>query len=274
MVSVLVFFPPNCTSWKQPCDQGIIAALKKGYKHLHLQDVLSFYEMQDELKQLKKEAGSRLRRGAAGVEYGNPATLFDAANYVKICWDMICPETIKNCFKKAALMGLESQPEVLIDHEINNDTIVELLLGMRCLNLSIEEIDEYLHNDDETSLLYTEEVLNDVDELLQHLNNNKLLLECTEDDEDNIDVGQPVELENNFDGFQALYKNFLQIKQQINLQNFVNIGADDKYDNFSCAFENIDQIFRQLSRIEHKKKEECCPKVQLTLHDYFFRKKS
>ena len=71
---------------------------------------------------------------------------------------------------------------------------------------------------------------------------------------DNIDVGQPVELENNFEGFQALYKNFLQSKQQINLQNFVNIGADDKYDNFSCAFENIDQIFRQLSRIEHQKK--------------------
>ena len=25
----VVFFPPNCTSWKQPCDVGIIAALKK-----------------------------------------------------------------------------------------------------------------------------------------------------------------------------------------------------------------------------------------------------
>jgi hypothetical protein len=25
----VVFFSPNCTSWKQPCDMGIIAALKK-----------------------------------------------------------------------------------------------------------------------------------------------------------------------------------------------------------------------------------------------------
>ena len=25
----VVFFPPNCTSWKQPCDMGIIAARKK-----------------------------------------------------------------------------------------------------------------------------------------------------------------------------------------------------------------------------------------------------
>ena len=26
----VVFFPPNCTSWKQPCDVEIIAARKKG----------------------------------------------------------------------------------------------------------------------------------------------------------------------------------------------------------------------------------------------------
>ena len=25
----VVFFLPNCTRWKQPCDMGIIAALKK-----------------------------------------------------------------------------------------------------------------------------------------------------------------------------------------------------------------------------------------------------
>jgi hypothetical protein len=29
----IVFFPPNCTSWKQPCDMGIIAALKKRFKY-------------------------------------------------------------------------------------------------------------------------------------------------------------------------------------------------------------------------------------------------
>ncbi|XP_065654629.1 jerky protein homolog-like [Hydra vulgaris] len=30
----IVFFPPNYTSWKQPCDMGIIAALKTRYKYL------------------------------------------------------------------------------------------------------------------------------------------------------------------------------------------------------------------------------------------------
>ena len=107
-----------------------------------------------------------------------------------------------------------------------------------------------LHNDVETSLLYTEEVLNDVDELFQHLNDKNLLLKRIEDDE-----GQAVELGNNFEGFQALYKNFLLIKQQINLQNFANIGAENKYDNVSCAFESVDHTFRQLICIEYQGKK-------------------
>jgi len=47
----VVFFPPNCTSWKQPCDMGIIATLKKRYKYLDLKDILDFYELDEQLKQ-------------------------------------------------------------------------------------------------------------------------------------------------------------------------------------------------------------------------------
>jgi len=60
----VVFFPPNCTSWKQPCDMGIIAALKKRYKYLYLKDILN-YKLDEQLKQRKKELGKRLRRGLA-----------------------------------------------------------------------------------------------------------------------------------------------------------------------------------------------------------------
>ena len=38
-------FPANCTSWKQPCDVGIIAALKKRYKFLYFKEVLNFYQL-------------------------------------------------------------------------------------------------------------------------------------------------------------------------------------------------------------------------------------
>jgi hypothetical protein len=50
----IVFFPPNCTSWKQLCDMGIIAALKKQYKYLYLKDVLGFFEFDNEAKNRKK----------------------------------------------------------------------------------------------------------------------------------------------------------------------------------------------------------------------------
>ena len=36
------FFPPNCISWKQPCDMSITAALKKRYKYLYFKDVSRF----------------------------------------------------------------------------------------------------------------------------------------------------------------------------------------------------------------------------------------
>jgi hypothetical protein len=47
----IVFFPPNCTSWKRPYDMGIIAALKKRFKYLYLKDVLDFYELDEEAKE-------------------------------------------------------------------------------------------------------------------------------------------------------------------------------------------------------------------------------
>jgi len=85
----IVFFPPNCTSWKQPCDMGIIVALKKRFKYLYLKDVLDFYELDEEAKLRKKMQGRRLRRSVARVAYGNPAHLLDVASYVKEAWQSV-----------------------------------------------------------------------------------------------------------------------------------------------------------------------------------------
>jgi hypothetical protein len=56
----IIFFPPNCTSWKQPCDMGIIVALKKRFKYLYLKDVFDFYELDEEVKLRKKMQGRKL----------------------------------------------------------------------------------------------------------------------------------------------------------------------------------------------------------------------
>ena len=112
------FFPPNCTSWKQPCDMGIIAALKKRYKYLYLKDVLDFCDLDESVRIHKTEQGKRLPRGAAGVAYGKPAHLLDAAHYVKQAWEFISDTSIRNSFNKAQLLtpmagGVDEEPNFI-----------------------------------------------------------------------------------------------------------------------------------------------------------------
>ncbi|XP_065650735.1 tigger transposable element-derived protein 6-like [Hydra vulgaris] len=55
LVKVVFFFRQNCTSWKQACDIGIIAALKKRYKYLYLSDILSYYSLDVNTKECLKK---------------------------------------------------------------------------------------------------------------------------------------------------------------------------------------------------------------------------
>ena len=75
----VVFFTSNCTSWKQPCDVRIIAALKKWYKYL--KDVLNFSEFDVKLKALKEEPAERLPVDTVDVVYGDTAHLLNAAQF-------------------------------------------------------------------------------------------------------------------------------------------------------------------------------------------------
>ena len=54
---------PQCTSWKQPYDQGIFNALKARYKFLYLRDVLRFYDLPEDKKESLLTLGTFLRRG-------------------------------------------------------------------------------------------------------------------------------------------------------------------------------------------------------------------
>ena len=162
----VAFSPANCTSWKQPCDLGIIAALKKRYKYLYLKEVLEFYELDENSKSHKKEQSKRLRRGAAGVAYGNPAHLLDAALFVKDAWDAISASTIKNAFKKADLLKLDDCTTEEID-EIAPD----ILHNFKSLNISItkDELEQFMHIDDESSEQFALAILEDVNEVLTDL---------------------------------------------------------------------------------------------------------
>jgi hypothetical protein len=87
---------------------GIITTLKKRFIYLYIKDVVDFYELDEEAKLQKKMQRQRLRRGAAGITYGNPAHMFDAASYVKEAWQSMSPSSIKNAFIKAKIMTLKA----------------------------------------------------------------------------------------------------------------------------------------------------------------------
>lgn len=53
----IVFFSPNCTSSKQPCDMGIRTTLNKRYKYLYVKDVIDFNQIDDEKKARYREQG-------------------------------------------------------------------------------------------------------------------------------------------------------------------------------------------------------------------------
>ncbi|THD23746.1 hypothetical protein D915_005655 [Fasciola hepatica] len=143
----IVFFPPNCTSWNQPCDTGLIADLKKQYKYLHLREN-DLYECNEQAKNWKKAQGRKLPRNATGVFYGNRVLLLKATNYMKGAQDSDMPRSIKNASVSAKLMTLE--PE--LDEEGKaEDVISEAEKALGTLNLSTDllGLEECFHVDDE-----------------------------------------------------------------------------------------------------------------------------
>ncbi len=243
----IVFFPPNCTSWKQPCDMGIIAALKKRFKYLYLKDVLDFYELDEEVKLRKKMQGRRLRRGAAGVAYGNPAHLLDATSYVKEAWQSVSPSSIKNAFIKAKIMTLEADQEVV--NEID-DLVTEVTQAIAALNISVgqDELEEFVHVDDENSEEFAVAVLEDVEELLGTM---KIAEENLDDDNDDdiltsqasgSGLGNTIE----FKGFESLYKQVVDIEDQL-LCSEVREEAEETFDDLRKLFESFQSKVRAIT---------------------------
>jgi hypothetical protein len=261
----IVFFPPNCTSWKQPCDMGIIAVLKKRFKYLYLKDVLDFYELDEEAKLRKKMQGRRIRRGVAGVAYGYPAHLLDVASNVKEAWQSVSPSSIKNAFIKVKIMTLEADQEAVNEIE---DLVTEVTQAITTLNLSIgqDELEEFVHVDDENSEEFVAVVLEDVEELLGTM---KIAEENLDDDNDDdiltsqasgSGLGNTVV----FKGFESLYKQVVDIEDQL-LCSEVREEAKETFDDLRKLFESFQSKVRAVTL---KAKRKILQNLrQMTIHD-------
>ncbi|CAK4265507.1 unnamed protein product [Aphanomyces euteiches] len=150
------------SSWKQPCDMGIIASLKKRYKYLYLSKILSFYDMPPEEQALTNRIASTRRRGTAGVDMGRPATLLDAANYVVTAWNDLAPSCIANCFRKTELFNVHTQED-----DIDDDVISDMvdLLAASNIETTHAEIEAFIHNDDDDSDMMNDSILIELEKI-------------------------------------------------------------------------------------------------------------
>ena len=78
----LAFLPPNTTSEMQPCDQGIIYALKCHYRNSMVKRLIQFMDSGSPLAQFK-------------------ITLVEALQMLQVALESVIPDTIRNCFRKA-----------------------------------------------------------------------------------------------------------------------------------------------------------------------------
>ena len=118
----LLFLPPNTTSEIQPCDQGIIYALKCHYRKCMVKRLIQFINNKSSMAELK-------------------ITLLEALQMVQVAWDSITSSTISNCFQKAGFSllsadNVDSSEEFGEDHMnlefLNQEEAISLGENISC----------------------------------------------------------------------------------------------------------------------------------------------
>jgi len=121
---ILLFFPPNCTSFLQPADMGMIACLKVGYKAEMLRRLLAICD-EPALFEEAMAAGARARRGCKGLAYCHKAHLLDAMEILQPIWSQDSKyarkESIQRHWRKAGL--LTASEEADLENEIGRATV-------------------------------------------------------------------------------------------------------------------------------------------------------
>jgi hypothetical protein len=113
--SVISIFPPNCTSFLQPADMGMIACLNIGYMTNMLRRLLAICN-DDSLYQEALEAGQRARRGCRGLDYFGKAHLLDAMEICLAIWnkdDMYAMEdSMRRSWRIAGFLSITEEADL------------------------------------------------------------------------------------------------------------------------------------------------------------------
>ena len=110
----LILFPPNTTSEIQPCDQGIIQALKVHYR-----------------KNMVKRLITAINSGSTAANF--KITLLDGLQMLRSAWESVTESTISNCFRKGGFI-LPLEPEVEEEDPFVDLDAERLLRMTQCTN--------------------------------------------------------------------------------------------------------------------------------------------
>ena len=124
------FLPPNTTAKLQPCDQGIIQSLKVHYRHQLVKRLL-----------LSMESGEDLK-----------ISMLDAMQWLKIAWDKVTAEIIRNCFQHCNFRDITSSVCMDLVSEPSSE-LENLFEGLKSHNVNIEgSVEDYTHVDDDVAI--------------------------------------------------------------------------------------------------------------------------
>jgi division protein CdvB (Snf7/Vps24/ESCRT-III family) len=133
-------------------------------------------------------------------------------------------------------MNLELEPGAESE---NNVIATKLAQTIESLNLSINQsqLEEFVHTHDESNEEYVAAMLEDVKELLESMKINEAGLD---EDSDINQLEQIVKSQDRveFHGFESLYKQILDIKDQLLCSN-VQTEAEEAFDDLKKSFEEF-----------------------------------
>jgi len=161
-------------------------------------------------------------------------------------------------------MNLEPKPRAESE---NNVIATELAQTIESLNLSINQskLEEFVHIDDESNEKYATVVLENVKELLESMKINETWLD---EDSDVNQLEQIVESQDRveFHGFESLYKQILDIEDQLLCSN-VQTEVEETFDDLKKLFEKFQAKVRAVVLKARRKKNQNLR--QMTIHDMF-----
>jgi len=142
--------------------------------------------------------------------------LLDATSYVKKAWQSVSPSSIKNAFIKAEIMTLEADQETINEIEDLGTKVAQVIATLN-LFVGQDELEEFVHVDDENNEEFTTVVLENVEELLETIK----IAEENLDDDNNDDILTSQASNSGlgnivvFKGFESLYKQVVDIEDQL-----------------------------------------------------------